>query len=242
MLWRSALRSDCTALLGPGSRRRTHCAHCVRCAQTAAASQLTKRAGARRPRPCAARRHRNRPCRVPPAAKLTSGGGRTVRFCRPNKRLGVRAGNHRGSKGACGQAAQCLGGAEEVSRDTSGPGDRLCLANGRASRPGAACKARARGRARTRALRALTRRICPSAANAVSVASYATRPRDRASQGTLAQRGPATNRCRPPARALARTEVRAQHGPRGSPVHVMRADGRRASASSQMPRTKTRRQ
>ena len=44
MLWRSALRSDCTAVLGPRSRRKTHCAHFVRCVQTPAASQTTKRA------------------------------------------------------------------------------------------------------------------------------------------------------------------------------------------------------
>ena len=69
MLWRSSLRADCTAVLGPRSRGRTHCAHCVRCVQTNAASQLTKRAAARRPRPCAPRRHRNRPRRVPPAAR-----------------------------------------------------------------------------------------------------------------------------------------------------------------------------
>ena len=34
MPWRSALRADCTAMLGLGSRRRTHCAHFVRCVQT----------------------------------------------------------------------------------------------------------------------------------------------------------------------------------------------------------------
>ena len=44
MLWRSALRTDCTAVLGPRSRGRTHCAHFVRCVQTTAASQTTKRA------------------------------------------------------------------------------------------------------------------------------------------------------------------------------------------------------
>ena len=75
MLWRSALRADCTALLGPGSRRRTRFVRFAHCAQTAAASQMTKRAlRARRPRPCAARRHRNRPRRVPPAASPTCGG------------------------------------------------------------------------------------------------------------------------------------------------------------------------
>ena len=48
----------------------------------------------------------------------------------------------------------------------------------------AAEKHRDRGRARTRALRHLTRRRCLSAESAANVASYATGPRYRASQGT----------------------------------------------------------
>ena len=44
MLWRSALRTDCTAVLGPRSCRRIHCAHFVRCVQTTAASQMLTRA------------------------------------------------------------------------------------------------------------------------------------------------------------------------------------------------------
>ena len=51
MLWRSALRADCTAMLGPGSRRRTHYASCARCVQTTAASQITKRAARADPGP-----------------------------------------------------------------------------------------------------------------------------------------------------------------------------------------------
>jgi len=42
-----------------------------------------------------------------------------------------------------GGGAVC--GAEQVSTDTNGPVDRLCLANGRASWPGAACKASLEG-------------------------------------------------------------------------------------------------
>jgi hypothetical protein len=41
--------TDCAAVLGKGSRRRTHFAHCVRSVQTAAASQFTKRASAPTP-------------------------------------------------------------------------------------------------------------------------------------------------------------------------------------------------
>ena len=49
------------------------------------------------------------------------------------------------SKDACGQVAARLWSAEKVSRDSNSPGDCLCLANGRARRPGAACKDRACG-------------------------------------------------------------------------------------------------
>src|SRR5205085_7780527 len=60
------------------------------------------------------------------------------------------------------------------------------------------------GRARS-APQALTRGICSNAANAVSVVSYAAGLQDRASQGTLAQRGQASKRSRLPARAFARS-------------------------------------
>ena len=51
MLWRSALRSDCTVLLGPGSRRRTRYVRCAHFAQTAAASQMWMRAARAEPGP-----------------------------------------------------------------------------------------------------------------------------------------------------------------------------------------------
>jgi hypothetical protein len=53
--------------------RPTHCAHFVRYVQTTVASQFTKRADARRPRPCAHQSPTNRPRRVPPAARATVG-------------------------------------------------------------------------------------------------------------------------------------------------------------------------
>ena len=115
---------------------------------------------ARRPQGCAFRRPTNRPCRLPPAA-------RQARWCSTMRHATT------GSRPEGGAAPGRLCAAEEANRDTSGPGDRLCLASGRASRPGAACKARARGRARS-ALRELTRRTCSSAANAANVASCAT--------------------------------------------------------------------
>ena len=51
MLWRSPLRGDCTAVLGPGSRRRTRYVRFALYAQTTAASQFTKRAARAAPGP-----------------------------------------------------------------------------------------------------------------------------------------------------------------------------------------------
>ena len=85
-------------------------------------------------------------------------------------------------KGACGQAAARLRGAE---------------------------KRRARGRARS-ALRLLTRRSCLNAANEVSAVSFATGPRDRASQGSRSEAQTASpKRCGLPARAFAHRWSRA---------------------------------
>jgi hypothetical protein len=53
ILWRSALRADFTALLGPGSRRITRCIHFVHFAQTDAASQMF-RCALRAPTPATA--------------------------------------------------------------------------------------------------------------------------------------------------------------------------------------------
>lgn len=63
------------------------------------------------------------------------------------------------------------------------PVARKAVGGAWAGRIGAAEKRRVSGRAHS-ALRDLTRRVCPSAANEVSVASYATGPGTRASQGT----------------------------------------------------------
>jgi hypothetical protein len=51
MLWRSALRADSTALLGPGSRRKTPFVRFAHCGQTVSASQFTKRAARADPGP-----------------------------------------------------------------------------------------------------------------------------------------------------------------------------------------------
>ncbi len=86
-LRRSVLRTDCPALLTPGSRGETRYARCASCARTIAASQKYEARFARRPRGCAARRRRHcavRPCPAlrhsarhgprspPPAAKAAS--------------------------------------------------------------------------------------------------------------------------------------------------------------------------
>ena len=167
MLWRSPLRGDSTAMLGPGSRRRTHYAHCVSSAQTTAASQITKRAARADPGPALLVATEIAPAgyrlpRVPPLSSLL------------DKNLGVSAKARAGSR-------------------------RRASAQPRS----AGLVARARS-----ALRQLTCRSCLSAVSEANVASSATGPRDRASQGTLAKRGQAAKRRRLPARAFARANRR----------------------------------
>ena len=147
MRWRSPLRVDCTALLGPGSRRRTHCAHFVRCVQTAAASQMTRRAGARRPRPCAARRHPNRAQRSSLAAKSTGFGVRCQHLRRVCKVGFGQAAARLWSaekRRACGRARSalrhltrrgCLNGmsAANAVSSATGPRDRASQGSRRAA-------------------------------------------------------------------------------------------------------------
>ena len=66
---RSALCSDSAALLTRRACGKTRCVRCALCAQTVAASQFLKRAKARRPASCAARRAIGPRSRVPPAAQ-----------------------------------------------------------------------------------------------------------------------------------------------------------------------------
>jgi len=112
-LRRSTLRVDCPALLAARSRRGTRFAHFVRCAQTAATSQMTKRAlRARRPPGCAARRRRGAPpatrprlC-AEPAVRTVDGFARTrCPSCRESTAVRRR--------GAGGRRAQRLCGAEQ---------------------------------------------------------------------------------------------------------------------------------
>ena len=80
-LRRSPLRVDCPAVLGLAACRRTRCVHFVHSAQTAAASQLWRRAARAGRKPCAPRRRRV----AAPAAR--------PRLCRagPHVANGVRA-------------------------------------------------------------------------------------------------------------------------------------------------------
>ena len=100
----------------------------------------------------------------------------------------VRRATARGSRQAAPGGGD-LCGDEEVSRDSNSPEDCLCLANGRASWPGAACKARLGVGARS-ALRCLTRRGCLSAVSAANVASSAARPRAEHRSAVGAKRRP----------------------------------------------------
>ncbi len=86
---------------------------------------------------------------------------------------------HGFSEAAGGQHAARIWRAEEASRDTNGPGDRLCLASGRAIRPDAACRARACGPRAHRDTSSDSARClsAESAANAASSAPRAARPR-----------------------------------------------------------------
>ncbi len=172
MLWRSALRADSAVVLGLQSHRRTRFVRFALCAQTTATSQSTKRAA--------------RADWSPPLLAATEIAPTGYRPPRCSDGCSASGQHQRLSKGAFGQDAQRLWGAEKVSPGASGPGDRLRLANGRADWPGAACKARSRGLARSASC-PLTRRGCPNAANAVSEMSSATGPRDRASQGSLSE-------------------------------------------------------
>ncbi len=110
-------------------------------------------------------------CRAP-QARVQAPAGLDARLGSFSNQEAKRPGK---AVGGCALARLC--GGEEASPDTNSPVDCSCLASGWALAPSAACKARVSVGARTRALRQLTRRICSSAANEVSAASYAARPK-----------------------------------------------------------------
>ena len=100
MLGRSALCADSAAVLGLGSRRTTRYVRCAHCAQTAAASQSTKRAARADPSPV-----------LLAAPQIAPAGYRLPR--RPPGVVLAARNHHWLRKGAPGQVAARLRGAEE---------------------------------------------------------------------------------------------------------------------------------
>ena len=95
MLGRSSLRDDCTAVLGLGSCRQTHFAHCVRSVQTDGDKSDNEARCARRPQSCAPRR----PTNCPPAGTAC----REIHRCAPSKGTTVVA---KPRAGRCGRACE----------------------------------------------------------------------------------------------------------------------------------------
>ena len=92
MLGRSALRSDSAAMLGLGSRRRTRYVRFALCAQTAAPSQLTKRAARADPSPALLAAPEIAPAGHRLPRRAPCGGLRAVEHQRFGKGAGGRAG------------------------------------------------------------------------------------------------------------------------------------------------------
>ena len=186
-VWRSALCADFAAVLGLGSRRRTHYAPWGRFVQTAAASQITKRALRADPRAALLAATEI----APSEQRLPRGSGSALGTGVVRDRSSVlRAGPQKWAprlaktkplakpsrKGLCGWVAARLCGAEKRS----------------------SC-----GLARS-ANRELTRRGCLNEAPPRRVVSSATGPQVRASQGSRSAAKAATvKRCGPPAQAFA---------------------------------------
>ena len=117
-------RADFSALLGLGVSRRTRYAPCGRCAQTAARSQMTKRACARHPKPCAARRLSRAP-----------GNPRQLRWPRINGSLRIVLGEAMRSEPSSSVIQHVCGGpmdrgatsAETCIHTVRPNGERLCF-------------------------------------------------------------------------------------------------------------------
>jgi hypothetical protein len=178
-----ACGSDCAAVLGFRSRCETRFTHCVRCAQTVAASQSTKRAGTRADRnpvllAAAQARHRA------PAHGLARDG---VFFGGRRARAG-----HRARPSPCGAPAARGKLRARCPRLATHPPPRTIVsrkaAGGlRAQRIGAAEHRRLWVGARTHALREHTHRVCSSATSAASEVSYAVRPDAEEHRAPVAQ-------------------------------------------------------
>ncbi len=197
---RSALRADSPAMLGRPGRGITRCA-LTRSAQTNAASQFTKRA-------CP-------PAGPQPGQPPLLGDAHAAAPGQAPTRAGHAVVSYGGDAGASASAATSAPVPTSVRAVVSPepqavvrPIERKVSARrGWAARGdfGGGEKRRAGGgaRAKTRALRDLTRRICLSGAAAGSAASYATRPLTEHRSGVDAQHRP------PPSEPLAARPRRA---------------------------------
>ncbi len=198
---RSALRADSPAMLGRPGRGITRCAACGSSAQTNAASQFTKRA-------CP-------PAGPQPGQPALLGDAHAAAPGQAPTRAGHAVVSYGGDAGASASAATSAPVPTSV-RPVASPEPRafvrpierdVSARRGWAARGdfGGGEKRRAGGgaRAKTRALRDLTRRICLSGAAAGSAASYATRPLTEHRSGVDAQHRP------PPSEPLAARPHRA---------------------------------
>ncbi len=182
---RSALRADSPAMLGRPGRGITRCAACGSSAQTNAASQITKRAcPPAGPQP-------GHPALLGDAHAAAPGQAPTRA-----RHAAVRFGGDAGASALSAPGALL----RPIERNASarwGWAARGSVGGGEKRRLGGGA------RAKTRALRDLTRRICLSGAAAGSAASYATRPLTEHRSGVDAQHRP------PPSEPLAARPRRA---------------------------------
>ena len=206
MLWRSALRADCAAVLGAGSRRTTRCANCVRSARTGGASQTTRRAARADPAPAflAAREIAPAGCRLP---RRHRGGVRTWPA----------------SNGALNWQSLGLVRAPSCKRIApalcvrKAPPDRQGAPGQAAARLRGAEERRARGRARQRASSSDSARLSERSERSER-SELRDRPWDRVPQGSRRAAPTASpKRCGLPGRAFAAQDcerrLTAAHGP-----------------------------
>ena len=171
----------------------TRYVHFVHCAQTDAASQMTKRAARASPKPCAARRPRNRLPAHPPALPCLHPS--LQNYPLPSKvalqpeersRIALRSIRATGNPPRHERSRSPDANPGIVRHaDTSNTPVRSGAVGGRGwgAISGASSSAGLGAGARS-ALRHLTCGVCLSAVNEVNVASYAAQPRDRAAQSS----------------------------------------------------------
>ena len=175
-LKRPVLRTSSPAMLGRVARRRTHFAHCVRSVQTAATSQMTKRAARAATRPGLA----GRP--GPVALLLARHKQSTGLFVSGARLLGA-------SEARCSLHAHAFAGTLLVF----GPHANQSARRGSRYPAGAisvATRSTAPGLARKCALRQPSRRSCLNAESAANAVSSAARPWRAHRSAVVAKRRP----------------------------------------------------